>query len=336
MSVSTETETSENAQQNEEQEAAQAEEQEVVEQVAEPPVPNTANDDQENKFDIEKSKAKLEYISILSAVVGLFSTILFKFLSFGRHFCFSFDINYCEFNLTNHDLMIFIMSICYCALTVAFCYFVNKYKKLYEEIEELKAKINEFKNSKYNRIKKFLLFFVVPIFIYFIFLRFCYFNYDSKVDIFPKSTYTTILKISFGIFVFLLSVMFFDGLTLDVMKVFLILCLFITCTNFIRMEYKKAENQKEFEIIASENDEGKLQEYVVISKGSSYSAYQCSTEEQDAGKILIIHTDRHRFFPLDDTDTRLNVFDEYHLYKYGMPLDTDEESDSDAYQSSEE
>lgn len=59
------------------------------------------------------------------------------------------------------------------------------------------------------------------------------------------------------------------------------------------------------------------------------------TEEQGT-KVLIIHTDIHRFFPLDDTETRLNHFDEYQLYEFGKPLDTDEENNSDVYQSSEE
>lgn len=336
MSVSTETETSENAQQNEEQEAAaQAEEQEVVEQVAEPPVPNNASNNQESKFDFEKSKGKLEYISIVLALTSVISTGIVKVLSAGSHLHFSFDINNYEFKLTNNDLIIFFLSIFFCFFAIVFCRITNSARS------KIFVKINNCLKSKTN-IKKILgtILWVVAygiLLFYYLFLgSFIIELLCSQKDV---ALFKYVLRNTYSVsFLLVLSFYLFPIVEKKVTKIILaVLGMFtflMVSLAIINYNYEKAVNQREFEIIVSENNEGHSQEYVVISKGSSYSAYQCSIEDQEAGKVLIIHTDRHRFFPLDDTDTRLNVFDEYHLYKYGKPLKTsDEENNPNQHQS---
>lgn len=338
MSVSTQTETSENIQQNEEQEAAaQAEEQEVVEHGTEPTAPDTANDNQENKFDLEKSKTKLEYISIAFALISVISTGLVRILSLGTHLQFNFDLNNYEFKLTSIDFIFLFLSVFFCILAILFCYATENIRnKINNKISNcLIGKIKIYKLLK--AIGWFLIYFsLVLVYLFlglFITYLLCGFKGISPLQYDLWAAFIITFLFVFVLYCFTLVEI---NKNKNINKILCVVLFVLIVLGFICTNYERAVNQKEFEIIVTETDEGQSQEYVVISKGSSYSAYQCSIKEQEAGKVLIIHTDLHRYFPLDDTETRLNIFDKYQLYKYGEPLDTDEESDSDAYQSSEE
>lgn len=338
MSVLTETETSENIQQNEEQEIVtqQTEEQRTVEQGTEPPAPNTEDNNKNGKFDFEKFKSNLECISILSALIGVISTGLVKVLSLGRYIHFSFDINYYDFKLTNTDIIVFVLSILFCAMAIMYCFVTNDFKnKRLDKIAKSSNDQNKIKKKlAVNRVLLSIIpILVYPVVFYFGYKLICGFN----AVILLKNIIMTLFGYSCTVVISWSCTILTGDINLKIfIKVFSAVIFFYICFAFMNINYKEAKNQREFEIIASENNEGQPQEYVVISKGSSYSAYQCSTEEQEAGKVLVIHTDLHRYFPLDDTETRLTIFDEYQLCKYGKPLDTDEENNSDAYQSSEE
>lgn len=335
MSVSTETESSENVQQDEEQEIAtqQTEEQETVEQGTEPTAPNTEDNNRNSKFDFEKSKGKLEYISIVLALISVITTGLVKVLSLGTHLQFNFDINNYEFKLTGTDFIFLFLSVFFCVLAIMFCNGTNNIRTTISNRISNCLKEKQIINALGWFIKYFSL-----VLVYFVLGLVTICLLCSLKGIVPflyelLSTFTLTFLFVFYIFCFELVEIGKNKFKNKILYIILFV-LIVSC--FMYLNYTKAKNQKEFEIIVSETDEGQSQEYVVISKGSSYSAYQCSTEEQEAGKVLVIHTDRHRYFSLDDTETRLNIFDEYQLYKYGMPLDTDEEDNSDAYQSSEE
>ncbi len=356
MSVSIENETSENTQQNGEQEAAaqnenqsvatqnedqevivQTENQEVAIQNNESPVLDTEDNDQDSKFDFEKSKGKLEYISIALALISVISTVLVKVLSVGSHLYFSFDINNYDFKLTNNDRIVFFLSIFFCVFAIIFCQITNNIRS------KIFVKINNCleSNVKSKKIIGTFLWGVgyISLLGYYILLgSFIIELLCSQKDVtwFKDVLHTTYAISLLLVLTFFLFPIVRKKITKIILTILGMVTLLIISLYFINTNYEKAKNQREFEIIVAGNNEGQKQEYVVISKGSYYSAYQCSVKEQDAGKILIIHTDSHRFFPIDDTETRLNIFDEYQLYKYGEPLDTNEENNSEEYQDNEE
>lgn len=310
MSISTEVETVENAQQNEEQE--------IVAQNNEPPVLDTEDNNQESKFDFEKSKAQLEYISIVFALISVISTVLVKFLSLGTYLQFDFDINNCEFKLTNTDIIILFLSVLFCIVAILFCYKTNNIRN------KISIKINGCFDGKFSVINLLKaigwcaaycsLLCSYPFLGYFIIKLLCSQRgiAQFQFELWIIFTYT---------FLFVFSLSCFTLVEREkikyIRKVLSVVLIIITGLGLIKINYEGAVNKREFEIIIAENSEGQVQEYVVISKGSSYSTYQCTMEKQD----LIIHTDLHCFFPIDGTETKLKNFDGYHLYKYGKPLE---------------
>lgn len=348
MSVSIENETSENTQQNRRREAAaqnenqtvatQSQDQAVSEQNNEPTIPNSADNDRENKFDLEKSKSKLECISIALALISVISTGLVKVLSLGTHLQFNFDINNYEFKLTNTDFIILFLSAVFCIFAIIFCYETRGLRNLINTKISNCLQGNTQKRKYLLAIGLFLIFIVIILVYLFLGLFILYLLCKLK-GISPflyELQFVFILTFLFVFYLYCFTLIELDKNKL-ISKVSCIVLFVLIVSGFMYNNYEKAVNQREFEIIVAENYKGQLQEYVVISKGSSYSAYQCSIEEQEAGKVLIIHTDLHRSFPLDDTETKLNIFSKYQLYKYGKPLDPlDEENNSDEYQSNEE
>lgn len=300
MSVSTEEVASEEQQ-------TQETSQEAVTENNENPESNAPESNQESVFDFEKSKAKLEYVSVLSAIIGLISTGLFKISSLGRYLYFPFDINNCEFKLTNTDFIVWIISMLLCALAITYCIVANSIKN-----KILKIIINRSKGIPKTN-KKLILFrilsFVIPLTIYpvLFFLSLQLLSWFNEIVVFKDIisilfTYSYILIISFSFF------MLTEEIPVKIIyKIILFAGLIYVCLIFIDYNYSNARNQKQFEIIVAEDIEGKSQKYVVISKGGAYSAYQCYIDEDN--NILMINGDIHRYFPLEDTETRLYDFE---------------------------
>lgn len=315
MSISTEDVVLENQQLPEET-------QEVVTDNNEFPEPSTPENNQETIFDFEKSKAKLEYISIIFALVGLISTGLVKVLSLGKYICFYFDINNCEFKLTNTDFIILFSSLFCCGSAIIYCYITNRLRikindkvtGYFETINKSEKKIDTVKNIL--KVLGFGFLYLVIIFIYLILgsiIIHLIINQFSALEAL-KYDFTAILGSTISFVVFLSCFTLKEDKKLKNFYVIIsVLFLLLIVFSFIKISYDNAVNQKEFEIITSENSND-VQTYAVISRGSSYSAYQCSIDKEN--NILKINTDVHHYFPLDDTETKLYVFESYQLEEH--------------------
>lgn len=292
------------------------EHQEVVTDNNVVPEPSTPENNQETGFDFEKSKAKLEYISIIFALVGLISTGLVKVLSLGRYLCFYFDINNCEFKLTNTDFIILFFSLFCCGSAILYCYITNSQRvKINSKVTECldaQAKII----NKIMKVLGFGLQYFAIIFIYLIVGCFIIYIVISQFSALAalKNDFIAILSTTLSFVIFLSCFTLKENKQMikfytTISAIFLLLIGFV----FIKSNYDGAINQKEFEIITLENN-NETQTYAIISRGSSYSAYQCSIDKEN--NILTINTDVHHYFPLDDTETKLYVFESYQLEEH--------------------
>lgn len=298
---------------SQEEQQIQEENQENVSENGGNPESNTPESNQKSMVEFEKSKDKLEYISIVCALVGLISTGLFKFLSLGRYICFYFDIDNCEFKLTNTDFIILFISLFCCGSAILYCYLTNSLRV------KISDKINVCFDSQAKKIKKNLSFIILYFVYFFIYLILgCFLIYIVTTN------FSALEPIQCELIAILCTtvslVIFMSFFTLKENKKHKRLYLAIIASvllvgsfSFVKNSYDSAVNQKEFEIITLEDDNVK-QTYAVISRGSSYSAYQCYIDKEN--NVLIINTDMHRYFPIDDTATRLYDFKGYKFVEY--------------------
>lgn len=298
-----------------ESQQTQNDNQEIIAENNESTEPSSIENNQNTSFNLEKSKNILEYISIILALIGLISTGLIKVLSMGRYLCFDFDINNCEFKLTNSDFIILFLSIFFCGSAILYCFITNKLRVI------ISTKVTECLDTQTKILKKIAgivkwgLLYIALIFFYLILGYFAIGLFTSNFSALAilENELVTILGYTFT-FVILLSCFIlkedrkFKIFYITISMLFLLLF----GLSFIKNSYDEAVNQKEFEIITLKDSE-ENQMYAVISRGSSYSAYQCLIDENN---ILIINTELHRFFSLDDTETRLYNFEGYRLVKY--------------------
>ncbi len=281
--------------------------QEVINGSNESPESNTPEYNQDTNVEFEKSKSRLEYISFIIAIMSLVSTGLIKALSLGRYLRFTFDANNCELNLTNTDLINLFISIFFCATAFFYIYFIHQW---------LIKFCNKVSNHIHNSTKILLMYLIltmVPTLLYFLLGTLFIYLFCFIIKDFETYKYYLLIPLSISTcFVFLLSnSAISSGKKID--KSFKILSMFILIVigiSFVHNDYERALNQTTFEIIEAVDNNGQLQKYVVISKGNLYSAYQCSMGTEN-DKILTIHTDIHRYFPLENTETRWYYFEGY-------------------------
>lgn len=290
-----------------ESQQTQDENQEIIAGNSESPELDLTGNNQDASFDLEKSKNKLEYISIIFALTGVISTGLIKVLSMGRYLCFDFDINNCEFKLTNSDFIILFLSIFFCGSAILYCFITNKLRVI------ISTKVTECLDTQTKILKKIVgvvkwgSSYIALIFFYLILGYFAIGLFTSNFSALAvlKNELVTILGYTF---IFVIPLSCFTLKEDRKLKIFYIticiLFLLLFGLSFIKNSYDEAVNQKEFEIITLKDSE-ENQMYAVISKGSSYSAYRCSIDENN---ILIIYKNHHRYFPLDDTETELRIF----------------------------
>lgn len=301
---------------SQEEQQIQEENQENVSENGGNPESNTPESNQESIAEFEKSKGKLEYISIVCALIGLISTGLVKVLSLGRYICFYFDIDNCEFKLTNTDFIILFISLFCCGSAILYCYLTNSWRiKISDKINacfDSQAK----KIIKIKKILGFIFLYIVYILIYLIlgcFLIYIVTTCFSALE--PiRSELIAILSTTFSFVIFMSCFTLKENKKQKTLYLVIIaLFLLVGSFSFVKNSYDSAVNQKEFEIITLEDNNVK-QTYAVISRGSSYSAYQCYIDKEN--NVLIINTDMHRYFPIDDTATRLYDFKGYKFVEY--------------------
>lgn len=269
---------------------------------------------QENDF--ETFKSKLEVLSISFALAGVISTGLVKVMSLGRFIHFSFDINNCEFKLTNTDFIILFLSMFCYGTALLYCYITNGWRI---KINDGIIKCFETQTKKLKKLLKigfYLFLYLLLISVYFILgcviIYFAINKFNALASL--KNELLTILATTFSFEILLSSFTVKENKKLTIIYVVLItILLLLFCFSFTKINYDNAVNQREFEIITL-TDTSEEQTYAVISRGSSYSAYQCDIDKEN--NTLIINVDIHRFFPLDDTETRLYNFEECRFVEF--------------------
>lgn len=275
---------------------------------------DNANNDDTN-FNLEESKTKLEFISVLLALISLVSAALIKVLSLGRYLYFSFDIDYCELMLTNTDLITFFVSMFFCASAISYCFFTHKIRN---GITNMCKKSLEKSNKiviKIIKIIPFALLHAATLLVY-LFIGVIVIGILCNFSAMESLRYELISSLAYT-FTFVISISCFtlveEKNSKMMYKIISVILLFSLCYAFIQTEYEGAENQTNFEIITVENGENIHQEYAVISKGECYSAYRCSTLNEDDRKILIIYKNYHKYFALDEYETQKVDYDKHRI-----------------------
>lgn len=254
----------------------------------------------DNRF--ESAKQKIEFISVLLALVAVIGTGFLKIISYGQVLYYSFDLEYCEFSLSQKDFIIFVSLLFWGGIALLYCILTDSIRK----------KITSDIMSKLKKIVSHIIAFLVNL----LFLLFL----PVIVLLVGKLFLPSFMEIQslfnecicFMIIVMGVTVLFWS-LVGSHTAVYLITCIIVVLgiiAGMTKQEYIDASTKKNYDII--ECSEGNsIDYYVVISKGEKYSAYKCSIISSNNKNKLIVYTNVHRYFPIDSVSTTSIYFEEY-------------------------
>ncbi len=232
-----------------------------------------------------------EYIGFITAIIALCSIIItavIKYISLGRCLFFDFDLDYYDFSILNTSKYLFILSIVAGIISIIvsfiFCATWN-FSSIF---------INKSKLKKKRLCNWIAVFVLIITFLLFIMLLSFYFIPETY-----SATYfcIIILVCTYAITSFLL----FEDLKREKIIVRSIVSFSILLVFFssicMRFEYKQALEQLVFPIIENGDEY-----YTVISQSKeNYSAYLCEFKMENEKGVLIIRTDIHKYFKINDT-----------------------------------
>lgn len=255
------------------------------------------NDD----FGFTKTSGMIGLLATAITVLSVVITTLYKYISLGRCLYFDFDLDYYDFTLSNSLALVFLLSVIVgiiagilSLLGYTLCNILLKYmnKKIYK-----------------------IIIFVVICISYIFLTRFIIMLFIPE----EKLTYQFWFMLLFFSVIISSIIWMFENFIVKKKIVYLsaliIAVLIIIAAICMRIEYDEAKNQRTFPII-TENVDGKLKYYVVISKGKEkYSSYLCIIKEEEGVGELHIVTDVHKYFDINDTETIKVEFQEVKRYE---------------------
>ena len=270
-------------------------------------VNKTPDNADNHKFDFSQSKKTIEFISVLLALIAALGTILLKIVSLGTVICFSFDLNYYDFTLNNTDFILFATFLCMSAITLLYCYFSNNFRK--------KLSKNALKCKK---VTGWLLCALINFLwaIALLLLEFGVLKLLSSISsVALKLTAEFYYCIIFSMLILGLCILFLASFEHNSKYITVgLLIVIIISFAMIETNYDNANEQKCFDIITYDDNNGEPEYYAVISSGDYFSAYICEFSESDENKVLTIYSEKHRFFAIDSVTTEKMYFAEYNVF----------------------
>lgn len=248
---------------------------------------------QDEKSRLTKLIELIGFITAMIALCSIILTVVIKYISLGRCLFFDFDLDYYDFSILNTSKYLYILSIIAGIISIVMSFI------LYEIWNFLLSFIykSKFKKKKiWKCIAAFILFIIVIFFNILLSFYFIPEKYSARYFC------LLIFICSYAITSFLLI----QDVKISVIKdkiivwsigIFSFMILFFASLS-MRYEYKQASEQKVFPIIIENNNEC----YVVINQNKeNYSAYLCEFKIENEKDVLIIRTDIHKYFRINDT-----------------------------------
>lgn len=258
---------------------------------------NSQQEKNESKLTIPKITEVVGLLSASVAVLSIVSSIVLKYISFGRCLYFYFDLDYYDFSLSNSSTFEFYLSviagIVSCIIS-AFAYIMWNKIKLHVNKGICKGVIG---------LIMFLLtiFGIVLLSMLFIPEKNTAFIFCALIYIFSSLIYGLIYSMQLNLKNKIRI--------LYLLVAFIFLVLVVIAPICMKTVYDAAKKQKVFPIIIEKVDE-ELKYYVVISKGKEqYSTFRCVLTYEEGNGVLHIIKDAHKYFDINDTDTTIIRFD---------------------------
>lgn len=262
---------------------------------------NKISENQENDIDIginegnngfSKLKEILGIFSAIIAIITIVGSVLLKYISIGRYLYFDFDLDYCDFTITNTLILIFVFAVIATIISGSISFITYRVWKVISKCYK-------------RKIYKMIIGVVLVIFNVIIYIII------AELTI-PEDNLSTLFSVSLCILAVTSYAIIYqlDGGVKNYFKIFItisVLIILTTTISLITMEYDKAKNQTSFSIIIEEQD-GEENYYVVINKGKEkYSAYLCDIVEEN--NVLKIVINEHKYFSIENTKTYNVTFD---------------------------
>lgn len=265
----------------------------------------TNNTETSKRKTFESAKSKIEFISVLLALVAVVGTGLLKIISYGQVVHFAFDLEYYDFALNQKDLIALVSLLCSGGVALLYCVLTDSIRK----------NITSFIMHKLPQIVSHIIAILANV------VWFALLPLAGIVICCVLATECSVIKIAlnelpyfivFAIIVMAVVVLFWAALENHAaayyVTSFIVLLSVTICMT--EQQYNEATTKKEYDIIVC-NERNDEEYYAVISRGDKFSAYKCDIIPSEEGNKLIVYTKMHRFFAIDSVSTISVCFEKY-------------------------
>lgn len=257
----------------------------------------TTNAHTSRRKSFESAKSKIEFISVLLALVAIVGTGLLKIISYGHVVYFSFDLEYYDFALNQKDLITLVSLLCSGGVALLYCVLTDSVRKIITSC--IMKKLPKVLSHIVALLANAVWFALLPL----AGIGICY----------VMSTHCSVIKaaledlpysIVFAAVVMAVVVLFWAALENHAaayyVTSFIVLLAITICMT--EQQYDEATNKKDFDIIVCD-EQNEREYFAVISRGDKFSAYKCDIIQSEGENKLIVYTKVHRFFAIDSVST---------------------------------
>lgn len=211
-----------------------------------------------------------------------------KYISIGRYLYFEFDLDYCEFSLTNTVVLMFVFAVIATIISGITSFITNR----------LWGVVSKHYKKKVQKVITGIALVVVNI-VFYIIISQLLIPEDNLSAIF--FAVLCILAITSYVFINYFDNGLIKNNYFKLVSGIAVVIILIAAVSLMRTEYINAKDQTTFPLIIEEKGADRYY-YVVINKGKEmYSAYLCEVVEDTQTLNIIIN--EHKYFPINNTKT---------------------------------
>ncbi len=233
-----------------------------------------------------------EFLGLFAAIIAfisVISTLLIKYISFGRCLYFDFDLNYYDFSLSNTSLIIFILCIISSIIASILSVFISSIWIKFSAIIDKK---------NHKKLCKCIFIIIIVVLSVFFIYALSYMCFPNKELVYLFTATTTMFSITIYSIVYNIKQNIDKNKNIKLTLIIsFIISMFLTVI-MMKYNYDEGKEQLVFPIIVEEID-NEIYYYVVISEGKMYSAYWCNIDYTT--DTLTIKKNYHKYFDIIET-----------------------------------